>query len=65
MSLALTIFGMIAAWIAVAIAMLWGLLRIVRRRHHMLRTVPSLLSLHRCDQCLERRRLAERQTDPL
>ena len=31
MSLAMTIFSMIAAWMAIALAMLWGLLRIVRR----------------------------------
>ncbi|MBK5395909.1 hypothetical protein JFU47_04030 [Pseudomonas sp. TH39(2020)] len=63
MSLALTIFGMIAAWMAIAISMLWGVLRIARRRHYMLRREPSPLSLHRCDQCLEHWRLADRQTD--
>ena len=31
MNLAMTIFSMIARWIAVAIAMLWGVLRITRR----------------------------------
>lgn len=31
MSLAMAIFSMIAAWMAIAIAMLWGLLRIARR----------------------------------
>ncbi|WP_439879056.1 hypothetical protein [Pseudomonas prosekii] len=31
MSLAMTIFSMIAAWMAVALAMLWGVLRIARR----------------------------------
>ncbi|MEX5670042.1 hypothetical protein ABFV57_34925, partial [Pseudomonas neuropathica] len=31
MSLAMTIFSMIAAWMAIALAMLWGLLRIARR----------------------------------
>lgn len=31
MSLAMTIFSMIAAWIAIAIALLWGMLRIARR----------------------------------
>jgi hypothetical protein len=31
MSLVMTIFSMIAAWMAIAIAMLWGVLRIVRR----------------------------------
>lgn len=33
MSLAMTIFSMIAAWIAVAFALLWGVLRIARRHH--------------------------------
>ncbi|MCH4876643.1 hypothetical protein EQV97_04490 [Pseudomonas sp. TMW22090] len=31
MSLAMTIFSMIASWMAIAIAMLWGMLRIARR----------------------------------
>jgi hypothetical protein len=31
MSLVMTIFSMIAAWMAIAIAMLWGVLRIARR----------------------------------
>lgn len=31
MSLAMTIFGMIAAWMAIATSMLWGMLRIARR----------------------------------
>ncbi|VVP60687.1 hypothetical protein PS874_06083 [Pseudomonas fluorescens] len=31
MGLAMTIFSMVAAWMAIALAMLWGLLRIVRR----------------------------------
>lgn len=31
MSLAMTIFSMIAAWLAIACAMLWGVLRISRR----------------------------------
>lgn len=30
MSLAMTIAGLIAAWVTVAIAMLWGVLRIAR-----------------------------------
>lgn len=32
MSLSMTIFSMIAAWLAIALAMLWGMLRIIRRR---------------------------------
>lgn len=31
MSLSMTIFSMIAAWLAIAFAMLWGILRIARR----------------------------------
>lgn len=31
MSLAMTIFSMIAAWMAIATSMLWGMLRIARR----------------------------------
>lgn len=34
MGLAMTIFCMIAAWISVAIAMMWGMLRITRRRSY-------------------------------
>ncbi|MBD8472592.1 hypothetical protein IFT98_04805 [Pseudomonas sp. CFBP 8770] len=34
MSLAMTIFGLIAGWMAVAAAMLWGVLRIARRHQH-------------------------------
>lgn len=34
MSLAMMIFSLIAAWMAVAFAMLWGVLRIARRHHH-------------------------------
>lgn len=31
MSLVMTIFSMIAAWIAIAMAMLWGVLKFARR----------------------------------
>ena len=34
MSLATTIFLLICGWLAVAGAMLWGVLRITRRHHH-------------------------------
>ncbi|WP_426139274.1 hypothetical protein [Pseudomonas sp. DWP3-1-2] len=34
MSLAMTIVMLIAAWIAVATAMLWGVMRVSRRHHH-------------------------------
>ncbi|WP_177326772.1 hypothetical protein [Pseudomonas sp. CF161] len=36
MSLTTTIFLMICGWLAVAGAMLWGVLRITRRHHHPL-----------------------------
>jgi hypothetical protein len=34
MSLTMTIIMLIAGWLAVASAMLWGVLRIARRHHH-------------------------------
>ncbi|MBF0640500.1 hypothetical protein RMI40_23405 [Pseudomonas protegens] len=34
MSLTTTILMLILGWLAVAAAMLWGVLRITRRRHH-------------------------------
>ncbi|HGM5553294.1 hypothetical protein ACTZGP_06670 [Pseudomonas putida] len=34
MSLTMTIVMLIAGWLAVASAMLWGVLRIARRHHH-------------------------------
>ncbi|CAI8753407.1 Methionine/alanine import family NSS transporter small subunit [Pseudomonas sp. IT-347P] len=34
MSLIMTIVMLIASWLAVAAAMLWGVLRISRRHHH-------------------------------
>ncbi|MHC8352004.1 hypothetical protein ACYZT7_22520 [Pseudomonas sp. RT4P38] len=34
MSLAMTIVMLISGWLAVAAAMLWGVLRITRRHHH-------------------------------
>ena len=34
MSLMMTIVMLIAGWLAVATAMLWGVLRITRRHHH-------------------------------
>jgi hypothetical protein len=34
MSLTMTIVMLIAGWLAVATAMLWGVLRIARRHHH-------------------------------
>jgi hypothetical protein len=34
MSLATTIFLLICGWLAVAGAMLWGVMRVTRRHHH-------------------------------
>ncbi|PWK40016.1 hypothetical protein LOY55_20465 [Pseudomonas sp. B21-040] len=34
MSLVMTIVMLISGWLAVAAAMLWGVLRITRRHHH-------------------------------
>jgi hypothetical protein len=34
MSLGMTIVMLIAGWLAVALAMLWGVMRISRRHHH-------------------------------
>jgi hypothetical protein len=34
MSLTMTIVMLIAGWLAVASAMLWGVLRVTRRHHH-------------------------------
>ncbi|CAI8809586.1 Methionine/alanine import family NSS transporter small subunit [Pseudomonas sp. IT-P100] len=34
MSLTMTIIMLISGWLAVAAAMLWGVLRITRRHHH-------------------------------
>ncbi len=39
MSLEMTIVMLIAAWLAVATAMLWGVMRISRRHHHPYRNV--------------------------
>ncbi|MDR6161394.1 hypothetical protein LIS66_17030 [Pseudomonas sp. HN2] len=38
MSLTMTIVMLIAGWLAVATAMLWGVLRISRRHHHPVQT---------------------------
>jgi hypothetical protein len=40
MSLEMTIFGMFAAWMTVAIALLWGVLRIARR--HQPQTIQRI-----------------------
>ncbi|MFJ2479128.1 hypothetical protein ACIOWE_02500 [Pseudomonas sp. NPDC087598] len=40
MSLTMTIVMLIAGWLAVAAAMLWGVLRVARRHHHPAPTTP-------------------------
>ena len=40
MSLTMTIVMLIAGWLAVAAAMLWGVLRIARRHHPPVHTTP-------------------------
>lgn len=42
MSLAMTIVMLISGWLAVAAAMLWGVLRITRRHHHPAQPAPWL-----------------------
>lgn len=42
MSLATTIFMLIFSWLAVAAAMLWGVLRITRRHHHPSATAANI-----------------------
>lgn len=46
MSLAMTIFSMIATWMAVAIAMLWGVLRIARRHQPHTQESPTATNLN-------------------
>ncbi|WP_243247081.1 hypothetical protein [Pseudomonas maioricensis] len=41
MSLEMTIVMLIAAWLAVATAMLWGVMRISRRHHHHRSVEPA------------------------
>ncbi|WP_426205466.1 hypothetical protein [Pseudomonas sp. TWP3-1] len=41
MSLTMTIVMLIAGWLAVAAAMLWGVLRISRRHHHPVQSAPA------------------------
>ena len=40
MSLTMTILMLISGWLAVAAAMLWGVLRITRRHHHPAQSTP-------------------------
>lgn len=41
MSLAMTLFSLIAAWFAIALAMLWGVLRIARRHQPQVQPKPE------------------------
>ncbi|WP_223462330.1 MULTISPECIES: hypothetical protein [unclassified Pseudomonas] len=41
MSLTMIIVMLIGGWLAVAAAMLWGVLRITRRHHHPVQRVPA------------------------
>lgn len=41
MSLTMTIIMLISGWLAVAAAMLWGVLRIARRHHHPIPSGPA------------------------
>nr|WP_077047782.1 hypothetical protein [Pseudomonas sp. KK4] len=41
MSLTMTIVMLISGWLAVATAMLWGVLRIARRHHHPAQPTPQ------------------------
>jgi hypothetical protein len=41
MSLTMTILMLICGWLAVAAAMLWGVLRIARRHHHPVQSTPA------------------------
>ncbi len=40
MSLAMIILMLVTGWLAVAAAMLWGVLRIARRHHHPAQPAP-------------------------
>lgn len=41
MSLTMIIAMLICSWLAVAAAMLWGVLRITRRHHHPVQPAPA------------------------
>jgi hypothetical protein len=47
MSLAMTLFSLIAAWFAIALAMLWGVLRIARRHQPQVQAEPEKARPHR------------------
>ena len=43
MSLTMAIFMLVSMWLTIAAAMLWGVLRIVRRRHHLHHCPPRAI----------------------
>ncbi len=43
MSLAMTIMMLVAGWLVVAGAMLWGVMRIARRHHHPQQRSPEVI----------------------
>ncbi len=47
MSLTMAIIMMIGAWVLVAAAMLWGVMRIARRHHHPLPPAPAATPLEK------------------
>ncbi len=50
MSLTTTVVLLIIGWLAVAAAMLWGVLRITRRHHHAYRTPQAPAPEHKPEQ---------------
>jgi Na+-transporting methylmalonyl-CoA/oxaloacetate decarboxylase gamma subunit len=50
MSLGMTIVMLIAAWLAVAAAMLWGVMRISRRHHPHYRETEAAKSVQRAQR---------------
>lgn len=50
MSLTTTVVLLILGWLAVAAAMLWGVLRITRRHHHAYRTPQAPAPEHKPEQ---------------
>lgn len=52
MSLGMTIVMLIAAWMAVAAAMLWGVMRISRRHHPHYRETEAAKSVQRAQRMI-------------
>lgn len=51
MSLAMIIFSMIAAWLAIACAMLWGVLRVSRRHQTPVASATPKTAIYRHVPC--------------